>query len=173
MQAALRGPPVPLRVPHLDAPSSSRRSEPCVPALCRYAAPLVRLVGRAHGSAAPAAHLHPPPPRRNFSRDRGLRALLEAVGSIAVLFVLSWQLAPALATVIVATGVAAALFRRATRPIEARLSDALTCLSRVAGQAFANIRTVRSFAGASPPTRRRLTLPICGSDTRRPWQRGV
>ncbi len=36
----------------------------------------------------------PPPHRSNVSRDRGLRAFLEAAGSVVVLFVLSWRLAP-------------------------------------------------------------------------------
>ena len=33
----------------------------------------------------------------NVSRDRGLRAVMEAVGSVAVLFHLSWRLGPILA----------------------------------------------------------------------------
>ena len=37
----------------------------------------------------------------NVSRDRGLRAALEATGAVAVLFVLSWRLGPVLAAVIV------------------------------------------------------------------------
>lgn len=45
------------------------------------------------------------------------------------------------------TGVAAALYRKATGGIEATLATALRSLSRVAGQAFTNVRTVRSFAG--------------------------
>ena len=88
--------------------------------------------------------------RRNVSRDRGLRAILEATGSVIVLFALSWRLAPVLATVIVCSGVAAALYRKATRGIEAKLAKSLRNMSRVAGQAFANIRTVRAFAGARP-----------------------
>lgn len=88
---------------------------------------------------------------RSISRDRGLRAVLEAAGSVAVLFCLSWHLAPVLATVIVGTAVAATVYRKVAKGIEARLSAALRRLSRVAGQAFTNIRTVRAFAGAPPP----------------------
>ena len=73
--------------------------------------------------------------------------MLEATGSVLVLACLSLHLAPVLATVIVATGVAAALYRKSTRGIEATLATALRQLSRVAGQAFTNLRTVRSFAG--------------------------
>jgi hypothetical protein len=36
----------------------------------------------------------------NVSRDRGLRAVLEAIGSVLVLFYLSWRLGPVLAGVI-------------------------------------------------------------------------
>lgn len=86
--------------------------------------------------------------RRSVSRDRGLRAVLEAAGSICVLFYLCWKLAPVLATVIVGTGMAAAVYRKVARGIETKLSKALGSLSRVAGQAFSNIRTVRAFAGA-------------------------
>lgn len=49
--------------------------------------------------------------RSNVSRDRGLRALLEMVGSVAVLFFLSWRLAPVCSIVILATAVAAAIYR--------------------------------------------------------------
>jgi ATP-binding cassette, subfamily B (MDR/TAP), member 10 len=84
---------------------------------------------------------------RNISRDRGLRAVLEAAGSIAVLFCLSWRLAPVLAAVIVGTGIAAAVYRKVAKGIESRLSNAHKNLSRVVSQAFNNIRTVRAFAG--------------------------
>jgi len=88
---------------------------------------------------------------RSISRDRGLRAVMEATGSVCVLFCLSWHLAPVLATVIVGTAIAATVYRKVAKGIEARLSAALRCLSRVAGQAFSNIRTVRAFAGARTP----------------------
>jgi membrane protein implicated in regulation of membrane protease activity len=50
---------------------------------------------------------------------------LEAAGAILVLFVLSWQLAPACSLVIVVSAVAAALYRRSTRPMEQSQSIAL------------------------------------------------
>ncbi|WIA13363.1 hypothetical protein OEZ85_006944 [Tetradesmus obliquus] len=83
----------------------------------------------------------------NCSRDRGLRAFLEAAGAVVVLFCLSWRLAPAVSIVIVVTAVAAALYRRSTRPVEAAQSAALQRMAGVAYQAFQNMRTVRSFAG--------------------------
>lgn len=49
--------------------------------------------------------------------------------------------------VIVVTAVAAALYRRSTRPVEAAQSAALQRMAGVAYQAFQNMRTVRSFAG--------------------------
>lgn len=87
--------------------------------------------------------------RSNCSRDRGLRAFLEAAGAVVVLFCLSWRLAPAVSVVIVVTAVAAAMYRRSTRPVEAAQSAALQRMAGVAYQAFQNMRTVRSFAGAS------------------------
>ena len=87
---------------------------------------------------------------RSISRDRGLRAVLEAAGSIAVLFYLCWRLAPVLASVIIGTAVAAAVYRKVAKGIEGKLARALSTMSKVAGQAFTNIRTVRAFAGAPP-----------------------
>jgi ABC-type multidrug transport system fused ATPase/permease subunit len=66
---------------------------------------------------------------------------------VIVLFCLSWRLAPAVSIVIVVTAVAAALYRRSTRPVEAAQSAALQRMAGVAYQAFQNMRTVRSFAG--------------------------
>ena len=88
---------------------------------------------------------------RSISRDRGLRAVLEAVGSVAVLFYLCWRLAPVLASVIIGTAVAAAIYRKVAKGIEGKLATALSTMSRVAGQAFRNIRTVRAFAGKLLP----------------------
>lgn len=85
----------------------------------------------------------------NCTRDRGPRAAMEALGSVIVLFVLSWRLAPACAAVIVVTAIAAAVYRRHTKEIEIRQSKALQRMSGIAFQSFDNIRTVRSFAGAS------------------------
>lgn len=106
--------------------------------------------GCLHGRRSDSARQTPAPRRRNISRDRGLRAVLEATGSLLVLFALSWRLAPVLGTIIVCTGVAAALYRRFTRSIESQMAQALRAMSRVAAQAFRNVRTVRSFAGAAP-----------------------
>lgn len=48
----------------------------------------------------------------SLSRDRGPRALLESVGSVVIIFFLSWRLAPVLAGVIVLSSVGAAIFSR-------------------------------------------------------------
>jgi hypothetical protein len=77
-----------------------------------------------------------------------------------VLFYLCWRLAPVLATVIVGTGMAAAVYRKVAKGIENKLSKSLSSLSRVAGQAFSNIRTVRAFAGA-PPAATAATTALC------------
>ena len=83
----------------------------------------------------------------NVSRDRGLRAFAEALGSVAVLFALSWRLAPVCTGVIVAAALAAAAYRARTRAVEQALGVALRRMSGVALQAFDGIRTVRSFGG--------------------------
>jgi len=85
----------------------------------------------------------------NSSRDRGIRALLESIGAVTVLFVLSWRLAPLLGAVVLAAGLGAAMYKRATKPLEQRAAVARVGMSAVAGQAFRAIRTVRSFAGES------------------------
>lgn len=92
--------------------------------------------------------------------------MLEATGSVVVLFCLSCYLAPVLATVIVGTAVAATVYRKVAKGIEARLSNTLRCLSRVAGQAFTNIRTVRAFAGVPPAPSTVCSWPRtpCGGD---------
>ncbi|GBF88247.1 ABC transporter B family protein [Raphidocelis subcapitata] len=83
----------------------------------------------------------------NCSRDRGLRAFLEAAGAILVLFWLSWRLAPVCSLVIVVTALAAGHYRKRTRPVEQAQGRALQQMGAVAHQAFENMRTVRSFAG--------------------------
>ncbi|EFN54275.1 hypothetical protein CHLNCDRAFT_31851 [Chlorella variabilis] len=83
----------------------------------------------------------------NSARDRGPRALLEALGSVAVLFALSWRLGPILAAVIVASVCTAFLYRRQTRALEATSAAAQQRLAEVASSSFANMRTVRIFAG--------------------------
>lgn len=79
----------------------------------------------------------------NVSRDRGLRALLEAVGAVVVLYCLSWRLGPILALVIIATGLTAAMYKRQTKTVEARQLNSLAAMVDVADQAFSNIKTVR------------------------------
>lgn len=50
-------------------------------------------------------------PCSNVSRDRGLRSMLEAVGSVLVLFALSWRLAPVCSIIIIAAAVTATAYR--------------------------------------------------------------
>lgn len=83
----------------------------------------------------------------NVTRDRGLRALLEAVGASVVLFYISWRLGPLMAGVIVATGFTVAQYRLHTKAADAARADALRRVTRVAHQAFKNARTVRSYNG--------------------------
>lgn len=83
----------------------------------------------------------------NVTRDRGLRALLEAIGASVVLFYISWRLGPLMAGVIVATGFTVAQYRLHTKAADAARADALRRVTRVAHQAFKNARTVRSYNG--------------------------
>jgi hypothetical protein len=108
--------------------------------------------------ALQSACLHLSQQCRSISRDRGLRAVLEAAGSICVLFYLCWRLAPVLATVIVGTGMAAAVYRKVAKGIENKLSKSLSSLSRVAGQAFARLQVRR----LQPLQQRLHCARICG-----------
>lgn len=83
----------------------------------------------------------------NVSRDRGPRAILEACGAVIVLFALSWRLGPILAFIIVGACFTSSLYKKQTKEVERRNSEALSRMSSVASQAFSGIRTVRSFAG--------------------------
>lgn len=85
----------------------------------------------------------------NSSRDRGLRALLEAVGSVCVLFVLSRRLGPILACVIIATACIAWLYRRQSKKIEKASADAQQRMAIAVDETVSQIRTVRVFAGES------------------------
>lgn len=51
------------------------------------------------------------------------------------------------AGVILSAGVGAALYKRATKKLEKRASEARVGMAAIAGQAFHSIRTVRSFNG--------------------------
>jgi len=77
----------------------------------------------------------------NVSRDRGARAALEAVGAVAVLFVLSWRLGPVLAGVIVVRRAGASGLAPRGRPLcswphEARGATGL--LAHARGEATAS-----------------------------------
>ncbi|KAJ0974571.1 hypothetical protein J5N97_016536 [Dioscorea zingiberensis] len=83
----------------------------------------------------------------NVSRDRGLRALSEVIGTICILFSLSIQLAPLLGLLMLSVSILAAVYKRSTIPVfkshgmtQARISD-------FASETFSAIRTVRSFVG--------------------------
>ena len=85
----------------------------------------------------------------NVSRDRGLRALAEAVGSVLVLFWLSWRLGPLLAGVIIATAAIAWLYRRQSRSLEQASAQAQARMAACVDETVSQVRTVRIFAGES------------------------
>ena len=87
----------------------------------------------------------------NVSRDRGLRAILEASGSVLVLFVLSWRLGPVMG---LSSSQQLSLQRftdSRPRRSKKRNSTALSHMVGVADQAFAAIRTVRSAPWRKTP----------------------
>lgn len=85
----------------------------------------------------------------NVSRDRGLRALAEATGSVLVLFWLSWRLGPVLAGVIMATAGIAWLYRRQSRKLEQNSAQAQAKMAACIDETVSQVRTVRMYAGES------------------------
>ncbi|XP_058084944.1 ABC transporter B family member 28 isoform X2 [Magnolia sinica] len=83
----------------------------------------------------------------NISRDRGLRATSEVVGTICILFVLSSQLAPVLALLMLSVSLLVALYKRSTVPIFKSHGISQARLSDCANETLSAIRTVRSFGG--------------------------
>ncbi|XP_078447952.1 non-intrinsic ABC protein 8 [Wolffia australiana] len=83
----------------------------------------------------------------NISRDRGLRALSEIIGTICILFSLSSQLAPVLGILMLSVSVIVAIFKRSTIPVFKSHGISQARISDCANETFSAIRTVRSFAG--------------------------
>lgn len=77
----------------------------------------------------------------NTSRDRGLRAFLEAAGSVCILVWLSAEMGPLMAVVIVASGVVAAVHSRRQKELFAADARQVTQMVGVAGEAIGAIRT--------------------------------
>lgn len=85
----------------------------------------------------------------NVSRDRGLRALFESLGSVCVLFWLSWRLGPVLAAVIMATAGIAWVYRLKTRSLEQGSAESQARMAACIDETVSQVRTVRIFAGES------------------------
>ncbi|KAF3335592.1 ABC transporter B family member 28 [Carex littledalei] len=83
----------------------------------------------------------------NISRDRGLRATSEIIGTIGILFTLSTQLAPVLGLLMVSVSALVAIFKRSTVPTFKSHGIVQASLSDCASETFSAIRTVRSFGG--------------------------
>ncbi|KAG9140690.1 hypothetical protein Leryth_006878 [Lithospermum erythrorhizon] len=83
----------------------------------------------------------------NISRDRGLRALSEVIGTMCLLFVLSPQLAPILGILMLAVSVLVAVYKRSTMNIFKAYGAAQGSIADCVNETFAAIRTVRSFGG--------------------------
>ena len=75
-----------------------------------------------------------------------LRFLLQALGSVGVLFWTSTRLTLMMLAMVPVAAVGVALFARYVRRLAKKTQDALAAASTVAEEVFANVRTVRSFA---------------------------
>ncbi len=75
-----------------------------------------------------------------------LRFMLQAIGSIAILFWTSPRLSFFMIAIVPPVALGAVLFARAVRRLSKKTQDALAASSAVAEEAIGNVRTVRSFA---------------------------
>ncbi len=75
-----------------------------------------------------------------------LRFVLQAIGSLAVLFYTSWKLATLMLGVVPFVAIGAVVFARMVRSLSKKTQDALAGANSVAEETLGNIRTVRSFA---------------------------
>ncbi|XP_062074711.1 ABC transporter B family member 28 [Humulus lupulus] len=83
----------------------------------------------------------------NVSRDRGLRAFTEVIGTICILFALAPQLAPILAVLMLVVSILVAVYKRSTVPVFKAHGLAQASISDCVTETFSAIRTVRSFGG--------------------------
>ncbi|EPS68876.1 hypothetical protein M569_05888, partial [Genlisea aurea] len=92
----------------------------------------------------------------NISRDRGFRALSEAmrlcslfqvIGTLCILFALSAQLAPVLGLLMLSVSALVAVYRRTTVGAFKSHGSAQASIADTVNESFAAIRTVRSFGG--------------------------
>jgi len=83
-----------------------------------------------------------------------LRYVVTCVGSLAVLFYLSWRLTLVMLTMVPVIAVGAALYGQAIRKISRQVQDALAASTAVAEEALSSIRTVRAFAREDHESRR-------------------
>lgn len=75
----------------------------------------------------------------------GLRLGVQVIGSIIVLFVLSWRLCLVMLSVIPVVVLAAMVYGSFVKRLSKRVQDALAVASDVATESIGNIRTVRAF----------------------------
>ena len=83
-----------------------------------------------------------------------LRFVLQAVGSVAILFWTSARLTAVMLSVVPIVAIGAVFFARTVRRLSRKTQDALGAASSVADEALSNIRTVRSFAREAQETSR-------------------
>ncbi|MBM4390274.1 MAG: ATP-binding cassette domain-containing protein [Deltaproteobacteria bacterium] len=75
-----------------------------------------------------------------------LRYALQAIGCVAVLLWMNWQLSLVMLAVVPLVAIGAAVFARTVRALSRQTQDALAAASAVAEESIGNVRTVRAFA---------------------------
>ena len=75
-----------------------------------------------------------------------LRFSVQAIGAVALLFWLHWQLSLVMVAIVPVVAISAVLFGRKVRELSKRTQDALAAATTVAEESLGNVRTVRAFA---------------------------
>eukprot|EP01026_Neomeris_dumetosa_P048613 TRINITY_DN4215_c1_g2_i4.p1 TRINITY_DN4215_c1_g2~~TRINITY_DN4215_c1_g2_i4.p1 ORF type:complete len:532 (-),score=54.58 TRINITY_DN4215_c1_g2_i4:292-1887(-) len=85
----------------------------------------------------------------NSSRDRGIRAVLEVVGCVTVLAVVSWRLGPILAILTLSMAISTGTYKLLTKNAEANYAQTSSQMNEIASEVLGNIKIVRSFGSES------------------------
>jgi ABC-type multidrug transport system fused ATPase/permease subunit len=80
----------------------------------------------------------------NFSMAS--RYLIQLIGGVVLLFVISWKLTLIMLAVIPVIGIVAIIYGRWVKSLGKRYQDALAKTTDIAEESLGNVRTVRSFA---------------------------
>eukprot|EP00698_Gefionella_okellyi_P019000 TRINITY_DN576_c0_g1_i1.p1 TRINITY_DN576_c0_g1~~TRINITY_DN576_c0_g1_i1.p1 ORF type:complete len:759 (-),score=182.47 TRINITY_DN576_c0_g1_i1:78-2315(-) len=78
-----------------------------------------------------------------------LRYLIQIIGSIVILFIISWKLTLVMLSVVPVVAIGAVVYGRFLQRLKKQFQDALALSNACADEAISNVRTVRSFAQES------------------------